>query len=350
MRTFDFGSRAMRGGTVAGLVVVALVHACGGAQPASQRPDPDSALGQEEEDTRHVPEASSSVREGESKLAAGDVAAARVLFEQAIADNPADARAHLDLGLALEALGDAAGAEQAYRRATQADPQLAEAHNNLGALLREQGELPAAITAFQAALAVNPRSASAHANLALTYEDGGDAVGAEREYRAALEIEPSQAMVRANLGLLLLAIQRADDGKRELRLAANHAQGNRAALVAIGNGLRRAGDAGGAVEAMRAAIAAGDGQPTAALLSELALAQLAAGSRPTAIDTLKQAIEIERGFAVAHYLLANMYAADHQNAPAATHYKKYLQLEPQGPHAAQARERLAIVERGGARR
>jgi predicted TPR repeat methyltransferase len=65
-----------------------------------------------------------------------------------------------------------------------------------------------------------------------------------------------------------------------------------------------------------------------------------------AIDTLKQAIALDASFAVAHYLIANMYAADQQLAAAATHYKKYLQLDPQGANAAQARERLAIVERG----
>ncbi len=326
--------------------VLAAGAACGGSQAqTSSRPDPDEALG-EQDQQREVPRASATVSEGETQLAAGDAAGARALFEQAIAANPNDARAHLDLGLSLEGLDDAAGAERAYRRAIEIDATLAEAHNNLGVLLREKDDLSASIEAFRAALSANPRSASAHANLAMALEDTEDFAGAEREYRAALEIEDDNVMVRANLGLLLLALDRAEDGKRELRTAAAHAQGNRPALVAIGNGLRRAGDAGGAVEAMRAAIAAGDGQPTPALLAELALAQLAAGTRPAAIDTLKQALEIDARFAVGHYLIANMYAADQQLPQAATHYKKYLQLEPSGPQAAQARERLAIVERG----
>jgi len=331
-------------------MVVALLHACGGGQAASTgpRPDPDQALG-EQDQARHVPEASTAVRDGEAKLTAGDAAGARVLFEQAIATNPDDARAHLDLGLTLEALGDVAAAEGAYRRAAEIDPALAEAHNNLGVLLREKDDLPGATAAFRAALQANPRSASAHSNLALAFEDAGDAEAAEGEYRKAIAIEPSDGMVRANLGLLLLASGRADDAKVELRSAARHAQGNRAALLAIGNGLRRAGDTGGAVDAMREAIAAGDGRPTPALLSELALAQLAAGSRDAAIDTLKQALELEPTFAVAHYLVANMYAAAGQPAQAATHYRKYLEIEPGGPHAEQARKRLAMVERPATR-
>lgn len=341
MRTLGWKTRAW-------LVCVMLMDgvACGGSQTQTEtRPDPDEALGRQDQE-RHVPQASSAVSEGETKLGAGDAAGARALFERAIAENPNDARAQLDLGLSLEGLDDAAGAERAYRRAIEIDASLAEAHNNLGVLLREKEELPAAMAAFRAAIGANSRSASAHSNLAMALEDSEDFAGAEREYRAALEIQPDDVMVRANLGLLLLALERADDGKRELRTAVGHAQGNRPALLAIGNGLRRAGDAGGAVEAMRAAIAAGDGQPTPALLAELALAQLAAGARPAAIESLKQALELDARFATGHYLIANMYAADQQLALAATHYKKYLQLDPNGPQAAQARERLAIVERG----
>lgn len=324
---------------------VALLHGCGAGQAASQqsRPDPDQALG-DQDNARQVPQASTLVRDGESKLSAGDPAGARVVFERAIAENPHDARAYLDLGLTLEALADAEAAERAYRSAIENDATLSEAHNNLGVLLRDKGDLPAAIVAFQAAIQNNARSASAHSNLAMALEDAGDATKAEAEYRRALDIAPSDAMVRANLGLLLLGTGRGDEAKRELRLAATHAQGNRAALLGIGNGLRRAADAGGAVDAMRDAIAAGDGQPTPALLSELALAQLAAGARPAAIETLKQAIELEPGFAVAHYLVANMYAASQQAGLAATHYRRYLELEPNGAHATQARERLAIVE------
>ena len=328
---------------------VALIHGCGCAQAASPRTDPDHGLA-EQDSARQVPSASTIVRDGESKLSAGDAAGARALFEQAIAENAHDARAYLDLGLTLEALDDVEGAERAYASAIENDATLSEAHNNLGVLLRDKGDLPAAIKAFQTALANNARSASAHLNLAMAFEDAGAAADAEVEYRRALEITPSDAMARANLGLLLLGIGRGDDAKRELRIAASHAQGNRAALLGIGNGLRRAGDPGGAVDAVRAAIAAGDGQPTPALLAELALAQLAAGARPAAIETLTQAIELEPGFAVAHYLIANMYAASQQPALAATHYRRYLELDPNGASADQARERLAIVDPGTGRR
>ncbi len=69
-------------------------------------------------------------------LAANDLEKAQALFEQAIQNNPKDARAHLDLGIALEMRDDLESAERAYRAAIAIQPNFAEALNNLGVLLR----------------------------------------------------------------------------------------------------------------------------------------------------------------------------------------------------------------------
>jgi Flp pilus assembly protein TadD len=128
-----------------------------------------------------------------------------------------------------------------------------------------------------------------------------------------------------------------------LRAAREGAGDNRAALVAIGNGLRRAGDAQGALSAMQAAAQGGD--PTPAVLAELALAQRAAGDREAALATLERALALDPRYATAHYLLANMLAGAQRGAEARKHYERYLALEPKGPNAAQARERIEILKR-----
>ena len=310
--------------------------ACGGSsptKPAASAPLPDEPA----PPPRVVPKASPLVKDGEAKLQAKDLQGARALFEQAIAADPSDARAHLDLGITAEALGDAKAAEQAYRKAVELAPDLAEAHNNLGVLLRDRDELEEAV------VELNPRSAAAHGNLALALEDSGDAAGAEREYRAALEIEPEDVMLRVNLGLLLVNAGQAEPGKAELRRALPGAKDNRAALVAIGNGLRRVGDAAGAVQAMQGAVDAGS-EPTPALLTELALAQRAAGDRDTAIATLERALAMDAKFAAAHYVLGNMLAGAKRMADAKKHYERYLALEPKGPQADEARERLRVIK------
>ena len=94
---------------------------------------------------------------GERLLTEGKVGEAKRVFEQALADDPNDPRAWLDLGLVHEATGDFASAEKAYRRATGLDRNFAEAFNNLGVLLREGGKLAEATTMLERAVALDPQ-------------------------------------------------------------------------------------------------------------------------------------------------------------------------------------------------
>jgi Tfp pilus assembly protein PilF len=281
------------------------------------------------------------VQQGETKLAQNDAAGAKQLFERALAQSATDARAALDLGIANEMLGDAAGAEAAYRRALAAKPDLTQAQNNLGVLLREKGELREAIAWLERAAVSD--SAAAHQNLALAYEDQGNLDAAAQHYARAVEIEPDAVMTRANYGLLLLKQNKPEQAVKMLEQARDGARGNRAALLAIGNGLRRAGANDAALVAMEEAVKAPGEPPTPALLSELALAQRGAGKRADAEATLQQVLSANERYATAHYLLGNMLAADHRLAEAKHHYQRYLQLEPNGEQAGRAKERLAVI-------
>jgi tetratricopeptide (TPR) repeat protein len=89
---------------------------------------------------------------GNLSLAAGRLDEARRLYEAALAREPRDAAAHLNLGIALQRLGDRAGAVAEYRRAIGSDPRLGEAYGALAALLAARGE-----TAEAARLGRGPR-------------------------------------------------------------------------------------------------------------------------------------------------------------------------------------------------
>jgi superkiller protein 3 len=320
-----------------------LLVACGGASKGTRPPAAALPDHEQSQPARAVPQASSLVKQGEERLQAQDIAGAQALFERAIAENADDARAHLDLGITRELQKDTAGATAAYRRAIEIQPDLAEALNNLGVLLRDQGELDEAVALLERAAKANPRSGAAHMNLALALEDKGDLEAAERAYRAALAVDANNVMTRVNLGLLLVERGQNEPAAKELRAALPNAQGNRAALVAIGNGLRRAGDAQGALRAMQGAVQSGE-DATPALLAELALAQRAAGDRDAAIATIERALATDARYATGHYLLANMLAGAQRIDEAKKHYERYLALEPKGPHAAQARERLKLLK------
>jgi len=316
-----------------------------GCAPATQNAPPASLPDEAPPSrSRAVPEASEHVKVAEQKLQAGDAASAKILLEQRLADEPRDARALLDLGIASEMLEDPEAAKSAYRKAIDLEPELAEALNNLGVLLRDQGALDEAVPLLERAARHNPGSANVQRNLALALEDKGDAAGAERSYRTALELEPEHVMTRINLGLLLVDTGKADAGATELQRAQEQAAGNRPALLAIGYGLRRAGNAQGALSAMRAAVDSG-GEPTPAVLAELALAQRAADDRDGGIATLERALALDAKYATAHYLLGNMLAGDKAFDKARKHYLKYLELAPQGEHAERTKERLQAIKR-----
>lgn len=325
---------------------VALLAGC---PPADDGADEDSSGGEimfEDEEAAlqrsETHPATELVRRGESALSAGDADEARTLFEQAVAENDEDPRAHLDLGLVLELANDYEAAERHYQRALTLDPDFPEALNNLGLLLRDLERLEEAAAHLQHAVEVRPSLAEAHLNLAMTHEERGDAEAAVASYRDAIRTDSQSALPRANLGLLLLAMGEREQAAIELRRALPLARGDAAALGAIGNGLRRAGQADAAVRAMALAIEA-NGEPTAALLAELSLAQRANDDREAAEATLRRIIELDARYAVAHYLLAGMLAGRGEFDEAITHYQRYLALEPDGPQAARAREHLAAA-------
>ena len=320
---------------------------CAGAAKSETTPREETAALPEvpsEAPARATPSGSPRVREAEALLQKGDAVGARNKFEGALAESPRDVRAWLGLGLSYEALGDAKQAERAYRSAIEVEASFAEAHNNLGLLLRDRGDEAAAIAEFELAVKADPKLSSAQANLALALEDAGRGDEAAEAYRRAAQLAPKDAMLRTNYGLFLLGRAQNELALAELRAALAVAGGDRAALVAIGNGLRRAGKPDEAVRALSQAIEGGDGKPTPALLSELALAQNAAGDGAAAKASLTQALALDARYATAHYLLGSIEAANGDAKAAKAHYEKCIQLEPRGPLAAKAKEKLAALK------
>jgi len=336
--------RVLRGwGT--GVLAGVLLAACASSPPKQSNTTPQPALPDiaPEPTAKAAPPASPRVREAEGLLARGDAEGARAKFDEALASDPRDVRALLGLGLAHETLGSLAQAERAYRQAIAVEPELAEAHNNLALLLRARGAQAEAIAELERATRADPKLASAQTNLALALEDEGRRDEARAAYARAVELAPRDAMLRANHGLFLLAEGQGEAAVTELRAGLASAGEDRAALLAIGNGLRRAGQPDEAVRAVRGAIEAGDGKPTPALLSELSLAQLGAKDASAAKASLNQALALDPKYATAHFLLGSIDASAGDVKAARAHFERCLQLEPKGPLADKAKQRLAAL-------
>ena len=327
------------------LVALGLIAACGGSPHQVARPSPldDSQIAALPDTEATTPAAAPAVRHAEDVMGSGEPSEAKRLLIEYLVAHPTDARALFDLGLAHELMGAPDDAEASYRSAIQKEPGFALAYSNLGALLHDRHHDEAAIDMLQHAVRLNDGLASAHATLALCYEEGDQADLAEQSYKRALAIHPHDATVRVNLGLFLLAKARKDDAVRELRTALADAGDDRSLLISIGNGLRRAGEAGSAVRALQHATEVG-GAPSSALLSELALAQFAAGDRGGAESTLARVLLNDGRYATAHFLLGKMLAARGAFREAIPHYQDALRLEPNAPFSEEARRELRAVQ------
>jgi Flp pilus assembly protein TadD len=79
---------------------------------------------------------------------------------------PADARTHVNLGLAASLGGRIDEAAASFTEALRLDPDSADAHLNLGAIRAVQGRTAEAVTHFEAVLAQNPGDPDARRSLA----------------------------------------------------------------------------------------------------------------------------------------------------------------------------------------
>ncbi len=314
-----------------------LMVGCASTQPAATESTPVA--------TANHPAASHDVLRGERLLADGKVREARQVFEDALAIDPNDPRAWLDLGLAHEAAGDFESAEKAYRKSADLEPDFAEAFNNLGVLLREAGKLREATTMLERAVVLDPQLAAARFNLGLAYEEQGKFADAEREYLATIEQLPKDPVPRINLAMMLLSLGRRDDAAAQLRAARPMVRGDAILSIAVGEGLRRSGAPEEAVSVLRTVLNQAPEPPPTELLAELALAYYATGDLDAAEATMGRALAQNERDPALQYAYGSILAKQGKIDNARTHLRRAAKLDPDGPYADRARARLEALSK-----
>jgi tetratricopeptide (TPR) repeat protein len=301
------------------------------------------------------------------------------LWQSAVNVAPGSAKAHYNLGKALESVpGRLPEAIAEYREALRIDPDHADVHNNLAnalsatqgklpeaiaefqaalrlapdraephndvanALARIPGRLPEAIAEYQAALRLRPDSAEIHYNLANALARMPDGLtGAMDEYRAALRIEPNHADAHTNLGNALARIPgRTPDAIAEYRAALRIEPDSAGAHIALGNALSSAPSGlAEAVSEYRAALRVRPNDAEAHYDLGTALAVIP-GRLPEAISEFQSALRAEPNFPEALVNLGNALAqTPGGRLEAITQYEAALRLRPD-PVVRQMLERL----------
>jgi Flp pilus assembly protein TadD len=209
--------------------------------------------------------------------------------------------------------------EAEQRRRQQQDTWQRHYHRGLARL--RQREAGAAVEEFRAALALAPGEAGLEARLAEALAGAGQLDEAARALRRAVELEPSEAAHHNNLGTLLVETGELTEGLAEFERAAA-LDPARAATYQYNQG--------------------------AALLNAKRLRE--------AVTMLRRAARSDRTPAIAHYFLGvALFEAEESESTAGTArrsretteaFRRYLQLEPDGPYAEAARNYLVRLGAG----
>ncbi|MEO8441673.1 MAG: sulfotransferase [Betaproteobacteria bacterium] len=131
-------------------------------------------------------------------------------LERAVGLLPGSSQAHLQKGLALEQLGWHAEAAEAYRQAIKLTPRLAKAHARLGVVLMVQEMRAEAAASFRRAAKLAPNETVGRLSGAYAFLAEDAVEDAESALRSVIAAEPGSADAHAELGKLL-----AETGKAE---------------------------------------------------------------------------------------------------------------------------------------
>jgi tetratricopeptide (TPR) repeat protein len=124
---------------------------------------------------------------------------------RALAVNPGNAAARMDLMQALAEVGHMAAAKDQYLEAVAALPEDPTPHERWGRLCLRDLDYPGAAAAFKQALDLGGEQPDLLADLGLSLERQDDRPGASGAYRHALALAPGHPEANAGLGRLLLA-------------------------------------------------------------------------------------------------------------------------------------------------
>ncbi len=152
---------------------------------------------------------------GTAKMNIQDFAGARDEFAKAIALNPNLPDAHVLSAEALNLTGDTVQSSKEYQAALAQDPSNFEANLQLGANARQQREYSRAEQYFNRALQTRPGDPGVLYQLALIDSDQSKLEPARQKLEALVKDYPNFTEAHVSLSLVYYRLKRPEDGKRE---------------------------------------------------------------------------------------------------------------------------------------
>jgi len=139
-------------------------------------------------------------------------------FEQLLAHSPKDVAAIIQLGLAEKNRGRPEAATEWFRRAVELEPDSTVVHFYLGEIYYNRGLNDEALVALERAVELNPDNANAHYLMAFVLGDLGRHQDARVASKRAIQLNPPLARAQTNLSLERYTAERKSQERRQ-RLA-----------------------------------------------------------------------------------------------------------------------------------
>jgi len=127
-------------------------------------------------------------------------------LQKVIRQNPGNAAAHYNLGMAYLHLNRNPEALEVLQKAVGLSPDLAPAHAGKGVALSRLGKNLQALSSFRRALSLNPADALSHLNLGITYRRLGRHHRGRQSIIDAIRLEPDYPEAHYELGLANLSL------------------------------------------------------------------------------------------------------------------------------------------------
>jgi len=183
------------------------------------------------------------IQRGAELEKAGKVEEAIREHEAALATDPGNVQAHVNLITLYGRTGEPAKAKQQFEAASKLNPGRSDAWYNYGVLLFGQRDYAGAEHAFRRAVTINPYYAEAHNNLGAIYEQQGRIDDAAGEFREAVANRPDYPLARFHLGRILVNQQKYDEAIQQfLRALEPETEQTSVYLYSVGATYARAGD------------------------------------------------------------------------------------------------------------
>ena len=257
---------------------------------------------------------------------AGDLVAARRLYEEVLAADAAQDHALFRLGLLELQEGRAPAAVRRLEQAVERVPGDARYRFGLAQALQSMERWRDAARTLERAVALEPDFFDAHFALGVVLQRSGDLAAAQAAYRAALDLKSDEPSTLANLGTVLRAMGDLGGAMRLFETAARiepHAASHAVNLAMTSS---ERGDFAAAESLLRAVRAREPGNADAAFNLGIALHGL--GRRPEALEQYRHATALRPGFAEALNNLGNVHKELGDFAPAKAAFDAALAARP----------------------